>query len=99
MAPLTGDTLVFTGFMGAGKSRALRHARAAGLDGVDTDALLAEELGEPIADFFAGHGEEEFRLREAEVVLRVLGQGHGAVALGGGAVLSPEVRAALRGSG
>jgi shikimate kinase / 3-dehydroquinate synthase len=87
--------LVFTGFMGSGKSRALRHAHAAGLDAVDTDLVLAEELGEPIASYFATHGEEEFRRREAELVLRTLGEGHEAVALGGGAVLSPEVRAAL----
>ena len=89
--------LVFTGFMGAGKSRALRHAKAAGLDTADTDLLLAEELGSSIPDFFASHGEEEFRRREAELVLRVLGEGHDAVALGGGAVLSAEVREALRG--
>ena len=88
--------LVFTGFMGAGKSRALRHAKAAGLDTADTDLLLAEELGSSIPDFFASHGEEEFRRREAELVLRVLGEGHDAVALGGGAVLSAEVREALR---
>ncbi len=96
VAPLSATpALVFTGFMGAGKSRALRHAKAAGLDAVDTDLLLAEELGQPIADFFASQGEEEFRRHEAEAVLRVLGEGHDAVAMGGGAVLSPEVRAAL----
>jgi len=89
--------LVFTGFMGSGKSRALRHARAAGLDTVDTDALLAAELGSSIEEFFDAHGEEEFRRREAEVVLRVLGEGHEAVALGGGAVLEPRVRDALQG--
>ena len=96
MAALSAKpALVFTGFMGAGKSRALRHAKAAGLDTVDADMLLAEELGEPIAGFFAAHGEEEFRRREAELVVRVLGEGHEAVALGGGAVLSARVREAL----
>lgn len=98
MAPLGGSSpaLVFTGFMGAGKSRALRRVAVAGVDVADTDLLLEEELGSSIADFFASHGEEEFRRRETEVVLRVLGEGHDAVALGGGAVLSEEVRAALR---
>jgi len=89
--------LVFTGFMGAGKSRALRHAKAAGLYVADTDLLLADELGSSIPDFFAAHGEEEFRRREGELVVRVLGEGHDAVALGGGAVISPEVRGALGG--
>ncbi len=95
MAPIENPALVFTGFMGAGKSRALRHAKAAGLDAVDADLLLAEELGGSIADFFAANGEEEFRRREAELVLRVLSEGHAAVALGGGAVLSEAVREVL----
>ena len=87
--------LVFTGFMGAGKSRALRHAKAEGLDTADTDLLLVDELGMPIAEFFERKGETEFRRREEELVLRVLGEGHDAVALGGGAVTSERVREAL----
>ena len=58
--------LVLIGFMGAGKSSAF-----AGV--VDTDALLESELGMSVAEFFAQHGEGEFRRREEEVVLRVLG--------------------------
>ena len=88
--------LVFTGFMGAGKSRALRHAKAAGLDAADTDLLLVEQLGIPIAEYFERHGESEFRRHEEELALRVLAEGHDAVALGGGALLSERVRDALR---
>ncbi|MGI9021175.1 MAG: bifunctional shikimate kinase/3-dehydroquinate synthase [Solirubrobacterales bacterium] len=95
MAAVKTPALVFTGFMGAGKSRALRHARAAGLDAADADLELADELGMPVAEFFAAHGEAEFRRREADLVQRVLARGHEAVALGGGAVVSGEVRAAL----
>jgi shikimate kinase / 3-dehydroquinate synthase len=87
--------LVLIGFMGAGKSRAVRAARDAGLDGVDADLVLQEELGMPIADFFETHGEEEFRRLEEEASLRLLGEGHEAVALGGGGVLSDRVREAL----
>jgi shikimate kinase/3-dehydroquinate synthase len=96
VAAVATPALVFTGFMGAGKSRALRHAHAAGLDAVDADLLLADELGEPIASFFAARGEAEFRRRESELVLRLLDEGHEAIALGGGAVLSEAVRDALR---
>ena len=97
MAPLTRKpSLVFTGFMGAGKSRALRNAREAGVDGVDTDLLLEEELGMPIPDYFAQEGEADFRRREEEMVLRTLGEGHEAIALGGGAVQSEPVCEALR---
>jgi shikimate kinase / 3-dehydroquinate synthase len=88
-------SLVFTGFMCSGKSRALRHARAAGLGCADTDELLAAELGSTIAEFFAREGEDEFRRREAELVVRVLAEGHDAIALGGGAILSAAVREAL----
>ncbi len=89
--------LVFIGFMGAGKSRALRAARAAGLDAVDADELVERELGMSIAEFFDRRGEAEFRARERGVVVPLLdGARGGAVALGGGAVLSEAVREALR---
>ena len=95
MAPK--NSLVFIGFMGAGKSRAVRHASAEGLDALDADLIVAEELGEPVAEFFDRHGEAEFRRRESATVLRTLAEGHEAVGLGGGAVLSPQVREALAG--
>lgn len=100
MAEVTDSSpaLVFIGFMGAGKSRTARLAREAGLETVDTDQLLEAELGMPIAEFFEANGEDEFRRREEEVAGTALEQAvGGAVALGGGAVLSPRVRAALEG--
>jgi shikimate kinase/3-dehydroquinate synthase len=81
--------LVFIGFMGAGKSSAFD-------DLLDTDELLEQQLGMSIAAFFAVHGERRFRGHEEEVVLRALRSGAPGVALGGGAVLSERVRAALR---
>jgi shikimate kinase / 3-dehydroquinate synthase len=88
--------IVFIGFMGAGKSQALRAAAAAGLDATETDDLLERELGSPIAEFFESDGEETFRAREAEVVGALLETADGgAIALGGGSVLSERVRDAL----
>ena len=50
----------------------------------------------PIAEAFERHGEEGFRAREAEVVGALLEQADGgAIALGGGSVLSERIRAAL----
>jgi shikimate kinase / 3-dehydroquinate synthase len=97
VAALAADTgaLVFIGFMGAGKSSAARIAGESGLEAVDTDLLLADELGMPIPEFFAREGEEEFRRREEEITVAALERGDGAIALGGGAVLSERVRAAL----
>jgi 3-dehydroquinate synthetase/shikimate kinase len=88
--------LVFIGFMGAGKSTALAAAREAGLETTEIDELMERELGMPIRDAFERHGEEGFRAREAEVVGRLLENADGgAIALGGGSVLSERVRAAL----
>ncbi|MCW2983305.1 MAG: bifunctional shikimate kinase/3-dehydroquinate synthase, partial [Conexibacter sp.] len=90
---------VVIGFMGAGKTTLARElAEARGVAHVDTDALVVERFGRPIADVFAAEGEAAFRAAEEEAVLRVLGAGAGAgavVSLGGGAVLSERVRAAL----
>ncbi len=88
--------LVFIGFMGAGKTAALAAAREAGLETTEVDALMERELGMPIADAFARDGEEAFRAREAELVGRLLEDADGgAIALGGGSVLSERVRDAL----
>jgi shikimate kinase/3-dehydroquinate synthase len=88
--------LVFIGFMGSGKTAAARAARAAGLETTEADELLEGELGMPIARFFGHRGEEEFRSLEAAQVGQLLEEAEGGViALGGGAVLSERVRAAL----
>jgi shikimate kinase/3-dehydroquinate synthase len=88
--------LVFIGFMAAGKSRAARAAGVAGLETLDTDLALEAELGMPVGDFFDRHGEAEFRRRETALAVAALERAHGsAIALGGGAVLSEAVRAAL----
>jgi len=88
--------LVFIGFMGAGKSTALAAARDAGLETTEIDALMEAELGMPIAAAFERHGEEGFRAREAEVVGSLLERADGgAIALGGGSILSERIRAAL----
>ena len=88
--------LVFIGFMGAGKSSAVRAAREAGMKAVDADELLERELGMPIAEFFADRGEAAFRQREAVFHSRLLEQADdGAIALGGGSVVTRAVRDAL----
>lgn len=82
--------------MGAGKSAALAAAREAGLETTEIDDLLERELGMPIAEAFERHGEEGFRAREAEMVGSLLEHAEGgAIALGGGSVLSERVRDAL----
>jgi shikimate kinase / 3-dehydroquinate synthase len=88
--------IVFIGFMGAGKSTALAAARGAGLETVEIDELMERELGKPIRQAFEEDGQEAFRAREAEVVGALLEEADGgAIALGGGSVLSPRIREAL----
>jgi shikimate kinase/3-dehydroquinate synthase len=89
--------LVFIGFMGAGKTSAARAVAAElGVEHADSDRELEQELGEPIESFFDREGEAVFREREEATVLRLLERPPGPVlALGGGAVGSERVRAAL----
>lgn len=82
--------------MGAGKSTALAAARQAGLRTTEIDDLMEEAFGKPIRAAFEEDGETAFREREAEVVGSLLeGADGGAIALGGGSVLSERVREAL----
>ncbi len=93
---MSRPAIVFIGFMGAGKSTALAAAQEAGLETTEIDELMERELGMPIADAFERQGEEAFRAREAEVVGELLEQADGgAIALGGGSVLSERIRRAL----
>jgi shikimate kinase/3-dehydroquinate synthase len=93
------EKLVVIGFMAAGKSTLARHAaERLGWPLADSDTVLAERLGEPVPDFFDREGEPAFRARERDVVLELLGsEGPAVISLGGGAVETDDVRAALAG--
>ena len=84
--------------MGAGKTTlGPKIGRLLGRPFRDVDEELAAALAMPVADFWAEHGEEAFRVREAELTLEALrATGPSVLALGGGAVTQPAVRAALR---
>ena len=93
-----GRALVLIGFMGAGKSTvAAELAAALGVSALDSDKLLEERLGRPLAREFELSGEPSFRAAEEELVRELLSDaGPGTViALGGGSVLNERVRRAL----
>jgi len=92
--------LVLVGMPGCGKSTLGKELAALlGREAVDTDEVIAREAGRTIPEIFAGEGEEGFRKRETEVIRR-LGSGVGRILLtGGGAVIRPENRKALRQNG
>jgi shikimate kinase/3-dehydroquinate synthase len=83
--------------MGAGKSSAARSVAAPlGQQPLDSDHELERALGESIESFFDREGEAEFRRREEQLVVDLLGRPDVRVlALGGGAVESSRVRDAL----
>jgi len=88
------------GYRATGKSTVARKiAVTLGLKCVDSDALIAQAAGMTIADIFAAETEEGFRDRESGVVAKIAFGDNQVVALGGGAVLRRENRAAIRNQG
>jgi len=102
-APLSAARRVVAmiGFMGAGKTTAASDAaRELGTTAVDVDHELEARLGRSIAEIFAQDGEAAFRAQEERLTLELLNAGRAGptprvLALGGGAIASPAVRAAL----
>lgn len=92
--------MAIVGYMGSGKTTVGRLlARDTGRDFVDLDAEVAREAGLSIPEIFARGGEQEFRDLERDALLEALfREGACVVSCGGGAVLRPENRAALRGA-
>lgn len=93
-------SLVLIGLPGCGKSTVGRSlARRLDLPFADTDQLIEQRIGCSIREFFEREGEARFRDIEQEV-LESLAQAQARVlATGGGAVLRPANRQALRAAG
>lgn len=67
-------------------------AERLGLASRDTDDDVSRTAGQSIADIFLEQGEEVFRALESQAVRTALQEHDGVLAVGGGAVLDPEVR-------
>jgi shikimate kinase len=88
------------GYRATGKSTVARQIAATlGLKCVDSDALIVQAAGMTITEIFAAETEEGFRERESAVVAEIALGDNQVVALGGGAVLRSENRAAIRDQG
>jgi shikimate kinase/3-dehydroquinate synthase len=91
---------VLIGFMGAGKSTVAGELAAAlGVTPLDSDVLLEERLGHPVAREFELRGESAFRAAEEKLVGELLAAAgaRDVISLGGGSVLSESIRDALAG--
>lgn len=90
--------IILIGFMGCGKtSVGMRLAKNLALDFLDTDTLIVEKSGMPIAEIFEKNGEDAFRRMETECLQELLSkQGNGAVlSVGGGLPIREENRKLL----
>src|SRR5438105_3047637 len=92
--------IFLVGMMGAGKTT-LGRALAQRLERefVDTDRLLVERTGVPVATIFEVEGEEGFRRRESAILAEIAASHARVVATGGGVVLLEANRRLMREAG
>ncbi|MEU9734627.1 shikimate kinase [Streptomyces sp. NPDC048002] len=96
MSPV--PVVVLVGPMGVGKSTVGQLlAERLGVGYRDTDDDIVADQGRTIAEIFVDEGEDAFRAIEKQAVARALASHQGVLALGGGAVLDEDTRAALAG--
>ncbi len=88
--------VVLVGLMGVGKSTVGRKLAAMlGRDFIDADDAIAAAAGRSIPEIFETFGEAHFRDGERRVIARLIDEGHGVIATGGGAFVDPATRAAV----
>ena len=90
--------MIFTGFMGAGKTSAGQfYAKWYHMPFIDTDQEIEKEAGMAVSQIFAEKGEETFRKLETQCLEKLLKTTEGAViSVGGGLPLREENRTLLK---
>jgi shikimate kinase len=86
-------TVVLVGMMGAGKT-AVGKALASALHApfLDSDSEIEKAANMTIPEIFARDGEPFFRLKERQIIARLLDEKQGVLSTGGGAFMSAENR-------
>jgi shikimate kinase len=98
---MLGNRRIFLiGPMGSGKTAVGKClARLLRVPYVDSDAEIERRTGADISFIFEKEGEPAFRERESEVILELTGRDPVVLSTGGGAILLPQNRAALKSRG
>jgi len=96
----SNESIYLVGLMGSGKTTVAKLlAKRSGMQFVDSDHEVEARNGVNIPTIFEIEGEEGFRRRESQVIQDLVSKPGIVLATGGGAVLRPENRAALRSNG
>jgi shikimate kinase len=97
VAALGTRSIVLVGMMGAGKSTIGRRlSTRLRLPFLDADIEIEAAAAMSIPEIFETHGEPHFRDGEARVIARLLDNGPGVLATGGGAFMREETRGRIR---
>ena len=97
MKQILSKSIVLTGLMGSGKSaigKVLSKKMEVPLS--DTDKIIEKEVGKTIYEIFNDSGEKYFRQVEEKVVGRLLDKAAHIISTGGGSILSPKTRNAIK---
>jgi len=88
--------VVLVGLMGVGKSTVGRKLAAMlGTHFVDADEAIEQAATMRVAEIFERFGEDHFRDGERRVIARLIEEGHGVIATGGGSFVNPATRALI----
>ena len=88
-----GRPIVLVGLMGVGKTTVGRRLAAQlGCRFLDSDAAIEEAARLSVSEIFDAFGEAYFRDGERRVITRLLSEGPGVIATGGGAFCQDETR-------
>lgn len=94
------ENIVLIGMPSSGKSTVGKAlAKALNREFIDTDDLILEKTGMPIADFFKAQGEQAFREIESEVIASVSTKNGAVISTGGGVILREKNIDALKQNG
>ncbi len=89
--------IILIGYRGTGKTSIGRKlAERMGLPFYDTDQLLIDHIGKTIKDWVEEKGWASFRKEEREIIQELPSRTPGIIAMGGGAVMTPEIRETIQ---